>query len=67
VSVHFIPLHIMPYYRGQYGYREEDFPAAMRCFRSSLSLPIYPALTDGQVERVIGAVRRVCRDHRRRG
>jgi dTDP-4-amino-4,6-dideoxygalactose transaminase len=58
VSVHFIPLHLMPYYRKRYRLREEDFPVALQAYRGVLSLPIYPALTDAQVQRVIAAVRR---------
>ncbi len=57
VSVHFIPLHIMPYYRRRYGYRENDFPTAFKNFRTSLSLPIYPGLADEEAERVIEAVK----------
>ena len=59
VSVHFIPLHIMPYYRRRYGYRENDFPTAFENFRTSLSLPIYPGLTDEEAERVIEAVKEI--------
>jgi len=58
-SVHFIPLHLMSYYRERYGYRPEDFPVALRIYRSSLSLPIYPSLDDGEIERVVAAVRDV--------
>ncbi len=56
VSVHFIPLHIMPYYKKRYGYNENDFPVAMASYRRTVSLPIYPALEDGQVDRVIEAL-----------
>jgi dTDP-4-amino-4,6-dideoxygalactose transaminase len=57
VSVHFIPLHMMPYYRIRYRLREDDFPASLRAFRCGLSLPIYPGLSDEEVQRVIVAVR----------
>ena len=56
-SVHFIPLHVMPYYRRRYELKERDFPAALQCYRETISLPIYPDLEDEQVERVIAAVR----------
>jgi dTDP-4-amino-4,6-dideoxygalactose transaminase len=55
-SVHFIPLHAFTYYRETYGYREEDFPVASREFQRIVSLPIYPAMSDGDVEDVIEAV-----------
>ncbi|UCF96023.1 MAG: DegT/DnrJ/EryC1/StrS family aminotransferase [Spirochaetaceae bacterium] len=57
VSVHFIPLHIMPYYRQTYGLKERDFPVAMQCYRETISLPIYPDLEDEQVQRVIAGIR----------
>jgi len=55
-SVHFIPLHIHPYYRHLYGYSPIDFPMAYREYTRALSLPIFPDMTDQDVEDVIGAV-----------
>ena len=57
VSVHFIPLHLHPFYRDKYGYVPEDFPNAYAAFRRILSLPLYPKMTDGDVNDVIRAVR----------
>jgi dTDP-4-amino-4,6-dideoxygalactose transaminase len=57
VSVHFIPLHIMPYYRRTYGLKEQDYPVAMQCYLETISLPIYPDLGDEQVERIIAAIK----------
>lgn len=65
VSVHFIPLHIMSYYRDTYGLRPEDFPVALECYRACMSLPLYPSMTDGEVERVVRAVTEICRRFRR--
>jgi len=56
-SVHFIPLHIQPYWRDQYGFEPEDFPVAYDVYRRAVSLPIYPKMTDDEVERVIRTVR----------
>ena len=56
-SVHFIPLHIQPYWRDRYGFRPEDFPVAYDVYQRAVSLPIYPAMGDADVERVISAVR----------
>jgi dTDP-4-amino-4,6-dideoxygalactose transaminase len=55
-SVHFIPLHIHPYYRNAFGYKPEDFPVAYDIYKKIISLPIYPKMTNKDVERVIGAV-----------
>ncbi len=58
-SVHFIPLHIHPYYRNTYGYNADDFPVAHNNFKRIISLPIYPKMTDEDVHRVIEAVKKV--------
>jgi dTDP-4-amino-4,6-dideoxygalactose transaminase len=55
-SVHFIPLHLHPFWRERYGLKPEDFPAATSAFEGELSLPIYTRMNDGDVERVISAV-----------
>ena len=56
VSVHFIPLHLHPYYRQTYGYRPEDFPVAYREYQREISLPIYSKMSDQDVQDVIDAV-----------
>ena len=55
-SVHFIPLHVHPYYRETYGYKPEDFPVAYREYLREISLPIYSKMTDDDVRDVIDAV-----------
>lgn len=62
-SVHFIPLHIHPYYRKKYGYRDMDYPVSFREYRKVLSLPIYPKMTDRDVQRVIDSFSTVIRRH----
>ncbi|MGG5774862.1 DegT/DnrJ/EryC1/StrS family aminotransferase [Bacillus subtilis] len=56
-SVHFIPVHIHPYYQKQFGYKEADFPNAMNYYKRTLSLPLYPSMSDDDVHDVIEAVR----------
>ncbi len=56
-SVHWRPLHMQPYYRDRYGYRAEDFPVAFREWQRLVSLPLFPAMSDADVEHVIAAVR----------
>lgn len=56
-SVHFIPLHLHPYYTQRFGYVPEDFPMAYHEFRRAVSLPIYSAMNDEEVGRVVEAVR----------
>jgi dTDP-4-amino-4,6-dideoxygalactose transaminase len=64
-SVHFIPLHVHPYYRRRWGYSAGDFPVATSEFERVISLPIWPGMTDDDVDRVgsglevvLGSVRR---------
>jgi perosamine synthetase len=56
VSVHFIPLHLHPFYRQKYGYRRGDFQNAEDAYDRAISLPIYPDLSDAEVERVVEVV-----------
>ena len=58
-SVHYIPLHRMPYWRDHYSLAERDFPRAEARYRRTLSLPLYPALTIEQVDRVCEMVVRL--------
>ena len=52
-SVHFIPVHKQPYYKEKYGYIDNDYPIANRVFEHSLSLPIFPDMSDEEIEYVI--------------
>ncbi|TFH29360.1 MAG: GNAT family N-acetyltransferase, partial [Deltaproteobacteria bacterium] len=58
-SVHFIPLHLHPYWKERYGFSPEDFPASLDLFRRCVSLPIYPLMSDEDVDRVIEADREI--------
>jgi dTDP-4-amino-4,6-dideoxygalactose transaminase len=64
-SVHCIPLHTMHFYQQRYGYHDGDFPVAEDVFSRCLSLPIYAALTDRDVDHVIETVRAIVRENRR--
>jgi perosamine synthetase len=66
-SVHFIPLHLHPYYQRTYGYRRGDFPAAEDAFNRCMSLPIFPSMSDREVDRVIAAVMQIVGENRKRG
>lgn len=54
-SVHFIPVHLHPFYRQKYGYKPEDFPVAHREYQRMVSLPLYPRMSDQDVADVIDA------------
>jgi dTDP-4-amino-4,6-dideoxygalactose transaminase len=52
-SVHFIPIHKHTYYKNRYGYKNEEYPIANDVFDKSLSLPIYPDMSDEEIKFVI--------------
>ena len=58
-SVHFIPLHIQPYWRDTYRHTPEDFPVATAEFARAVSLPIFSAMTGDDVTQVVDAVRSI--------
>ncbi len=64
-SVHFIPLHLHPYYRDSYGYKPADFPTAQAAFERIVSLPLYPKMTEADIQRVITVVRNIVKGNRR--
>lgn len=58
-SVHYIPLHLHPYWRERYDLQAADFPHSQRAFERMLSLPLYTRMTEADVERVATELRRV--------
>lgn len=58
-SVHFIPLHLHPYWQKAYDLQPHDFPAAWRAYERAVSLPLYTKMTDDDQSRVIEAVKDV--------
>jgi dTDP-4-amino-4,6-dideoxygalactose transaminase len=65
-SVHFIPIHLHPYYRDKYGFQPEDFPVAYENFKRIISIPLHPRLSDDEVERIVQAVEDIVKQHRKR-
>lgn len=63
-GVHFIPVHLHPYYRTQFGYRRGDFPNSEWIGERTVSLPFSQHLSDEQVERIIQVVRNALRPRR---
>ena len=57
VSVHYIPLHLQPYWRDRYQLTPQQFPHSQRAFERMVSLPLYTRMTDADVARVCDAVR----------
>jgi UDP-4-amino-4,6-dideoxy-N-acetyl-beta-L-altrosamine transaminase len=64
-QVLYIPVYLQPWYRSRYGYGRGKCPVAENYYKHALSLPLYPAMTDANVDRVIGAVRDLAESVRR--
>lgn len=65
VSVHFIPLHLHPYYRETYDYQPDNFPVAYQEYQREISLPIYSKMSDSDVQDVIDAVLDIVKNQRK--
>jgi len=59
VSVQYMPLHLTNYYKSKYSMKVFDYSIALGCFQRVMSLPIYPSLSDEDVERVYEAIKKV--------
>ncbi|MDR0495387.1 MAG: DegT/DnrJ/EryC1/StrS aminotransferase family protein [Treponema sp.] len=60
VSMHFIPLHTMPFYKNRYQLAEDAFPETVKSCGQEISLPIWPGMSGEQISRVIDAVQSIC-------
>jgi len=58
-SVHFIPLHLHPYYQKTYGYKKGDFPNAEYLFDREVSLPLYPGMSEEDIRYVAEAIKEI--------
>jgi UDP-4-amino-4,6-dideoxy-N-acetyl-beta-L-altrosamine transaminase len=65
-QVHYIPIHLQPYYRNRFGFRRGDFPKAEAFYDRCLSLPLFPKMRAADVKRVVTAVSRIARRFRKK-
>lgn len=65
-SVHFIPVHLHPYYREKFGFKRGDFPNTEYVFDRTISLPIHPAMAKKDMEDVVKAVRKIILYYRKK-
>jgi len=64
-SVHFIPVHLHPYYRDKLGYRKGAYPVAENVYDRLISLPLFPHMTDRDIQDVVTAVKRLVTYYRK--
>jgi dTDP-4-amino-4,6-dideoxygalactose transaminase len=60
-GLHYIPLHLLSYYKTKYGLKINSFPVALKIYQTVLSLPIYPTMSDKEVKFVIDTVKKVAK------
>ncbi len=58
-TVHWMPLHLHPYYREKYGYVPGDFPVASALYPELVSLPLYPDMTEEDVNHVANSIKEI--------
>jgi dTDP-4-amino-4,6-dideoxygalactose transaminase len=66
-SVHWRPLHLHPYYAETFGWKPEDLPVASAVWERIVSLPLFPTMTDAELDHVVAVVKRICERHHRPG
>ena len=59
VQVHYIPLNFQPFYQKKFGYKKGDFPVAERYYQRTITLSLFPKMTNEDVDRAIKAVKKV--------
>ena len=60
-GLHYIPLHLLTYYKSKYALRVNDFPIALRSFQQVLSLPIYAKMSDAEVKNVVDTIKKIAK------
>lgn len=58
-QVHYIPIHLQPYYKKAYGFRSGDFPHAEAFYHNEVSIPIFPLLSESEVDFIIEQIHEV--------
>lgn len=58
-QVHYIPVPTQPFYKNTFGYKDGDYPVAEKYYEQELSLPLFPGMTDNDIQSVINAVQKV--------
>jgi dTDP-4-amino-4,6-dideoxygalactose transaminase len=56
LQVHYIPIHLQPFYKNKYGFKQGDFPISESFYRNEVSLPIYPELSTDEVSFVVNNI-----------
>lgn len=58
VQVHYTPVHLQPYYRKNFGYKVGDYPKAEEYYKSTITLPLYPKMTNNEIQYVVDILKK---------
>ena len=58
LQVHYIPVHLQPYYKKNFGFKDNDFPISEKFYQNVFSVPIYPELKDKEIEHVASQIKK---------
>lgn len=64
-QVHYMPLHLHPFYKKQFGYKAGDFPVAEAYYSQAVTLPLFPKMTKSQVERVMKVTKEIIKKYKK--
>ena len=53
LQVHYIPVHLQPFYKSNYGFTLGDYPISENFYKQTVSIPVYPSLTNAEIEKVV--------------
>jgi UDP-4-amino-4,6-dideoxy-N-acetyl-beta-L-altrosamine transaminase len=59
VQVHYMPLHLHPFYRKKFGYKKGDFPLAEKYYKRVITLPLFPKMTNKDIQYVINSIKKI--------
>jgi len=62
VQVHYMPLHLHPFYKKSFGYKKGDFPMAEKYYEGAMSIPLFPKMTNDDVKRVVATIKVVLKN-----
>ena len=57
LQVHYIPVHLQPYYKNKFGFNVGDFPVAEEFYKNEVSIPMYPTLTNEDLEYIVRVIK----------
>ncbi len=60
-ALHYIPLHLLSYYKTKYSLRVNDFPIALKTFQKVLSIPLFPSMSDAEIDYVIKTIQKIAK------